>query len=280
MNNASDIRYLEYSAALCRRKILRMIEAGGYGHLGGAFSCIDIISAIYFHTLNVDPKNPKMPDRDRFILSAGHKCMAQYAVLAQKGFFDESVLDTYAHLNTGLTGHPNMHKLPGLDTSTGALGHGLSMALGIALSLRLDKKKAKTFVLIGDGELAEGSNWEAAAAASHYKVDNLIVFIDKNGLQADGRTADIMNTSPVERLRAFGWAVREIDGHNIAQIVDVLDSVPFTPGKPSAVVAATVKGKGLSFAEGNPDYHNWNPAEEELKQAIREIDRKIEELKP
>jgi transketolase len=257
-----------------------MIEAGGAGHMGGAMSCIDIVTALYFYAMNVDPKNPKMPDRDRFILSAGHKCMAQYAVLAHRGFFDEKILDTYGSLNTKIPGHPDMYKLPGIEANTGALGHGLSIALGMALGLRMDGKKAKVFVVMGDGELAEGSNWEAAAAASQHGADNLLVFVDSNGLQISGETRDIMDMNPASRFGAFGWAVREIDGNNMREITEVLDAAPFTPGKPSLVAAHTIKARGVSFAEGIAKYHYWKPSGDELQRAIAEADKKIEEARP
>jgi transketolase len=275
-----SIKELEYTAAQCRRKVLRMIEAGGAGHMGGAMSCIDIVTALYFYAMHIDPKNPQMADRDRFILSAGHKCMAQYAVLCQRGFFDEKVLDTYGSLNTKIPGHPDMYKLPGIEANTGALGHGLSIGLGMALGLRMDGKKAKTFIVLGDGELAEGSNWEAAAAASQHRVDNLVAFVDSNGLQISGKTADIMDMNPASRFAAFGWAVKEIDGNNMRQIIEVLDAAPFTPGKPSLVVAHTIKARGVSFAEGIAKYHYWKPSADELQKAIAEADKKIEEAKP
>jgi transketolase len=270
---------LEYAAARSRRNVLRMIEAGGAGHMGGALSCIDIVTALYFNEMKIDPADPAMPDRDRFILSAGHKCMAQYAVLAERGFFGKEILDTYGSLNTRIPGHPDMHKLPGVEANTGALGHGLSIGLGMALGLRLDGRKSRTFVIMGDGELAEGSNWEAAAAASHHKADNLIAFVDCNGLQISGRTKDVMDMAPASRFAAFGWELKEIDGNSMAEICGVLKKIPFVPGKPSAIIAHTIKAKGISFAEGSVKYHYWKPGADELKQAIAELDKKIEEAK-
>lgn len=279
--DSNIVRALKYTAAKCRRNVLRMIEAGHAGHMGGALSCIDIITTLYFHFMNIDPLNPALPGRDRFILSAGHKCMAQYAVLAERGFFDKDILDTYGSFNTRLPGHPDMHKLPGIEANTGALGHGLSIGLGMALGLRLDGLKSRVFVLMGDGELAEGSNWEAVSAAAHHRADNLVVFVDCNGLQISGKTTDIMNMEPVaDRFSAFGWSVAEIDGNCIPRIAEVLEKIPFTPGKPSLIVARTVKAKGISFAEGVLKYHYWKPAGEELDRAISEIDRMIEEVKP
>lgn len=268
------VKKLEYRAARCRRNIVRMIRSGGAGHMGGAMSCMDIVTALYFHAMNIDPADPKKPDRDRFILSAGHKCMAQYAALAERGFFDEALLDSYGKLNTKLPGHPDMHKLPGIEANTGALGHGLSISIGMALGLR--NTNARVFTIMGDGELSEGSNWEAASAAAHYGLDNLTVFVDDNGLQISGRTADVMNIEPVgRRFEAFGWAVRDIDGNDMPQIVDVLENLPLDAHRPSAIIAHTVKSRGLSFAEGLVEYHYWKPKKEELEAAEKELDTAV-----
>lgn len=268
------IRNLENIAKKCRRKVISMMEANGSGgHVGGALSCIDIIVALYFHAMNIDPKNPKGFERDRFVLSAGHKCMAQYAVLAQKGFFAEEILNTYGLLNSKMPGHPDMHKLPGIEANTGALGHGLSIATGMAMGLRQSKLNSKVYVVMGDGELAEGSNWEAAAAAAHYELDNLIVFIDNNGLQISGNTTDVMNMDPIdERFKAFGWKTIDIDGNNMGDIVGLFEEFMQQDGKPKAIIAHTIKGKGISFAEDNYKYHYWKPNDEELKKAINELE--------
>lgn len=277
MTDPKEILALRLNAAKVRMNVIRMMKASGHGHLGGAFSCIDILTALYFHTLKVDPNNPDMENRDRFILSAGHKSMAQYAVLAEKGFFPKEVLDTYGMLHSKIPGHPDMHKLPGVEANTGALGHGMSIACGMAIGLKNDKKSSRVFVVTGDGELAEGSNWEAASVASHYRLDNLVVFIDYNGLQISGKVTDIMNMTPIdERFRSFGWAVRNIDGNNMEEVVSTLDSVPLEVGKPTAVIAHTIKSKGLSFAEGNIAYHYWSPDEEGLTKAEAEISHSIE----
>jgi len=186
--------------------------------------------------MKVDPENPGLPDRDRFLLSAGHKCLAQYAALAEKGFFPKDVLDTYGELNSHIPGHPDMHKLPGVEANTGALGHGLSIAVGMALGMRLDGCDSKVYVVMGDGELAEGSSWEAAAAAAHYGIDSLVVFVDFNGLQISGRVQDIMNFTPIaDHFAGFGWAVHEIDGNSMEEIVDVLDGLPLEKGKRKCV---------------------------------------------
>ena len=275
--NQGEESELKKIAVHLRKNVLRMITAGRSGHIGGAFSAIEIIAALYFKIMRVDPKNPRWPERDRFVLSAGHKCLALYAALAEKGFFDKSLLDTYGALGTKLGGHPDMHKLPGVETNTGALGHGLSIAGGMAMGLKMDSLDAKVYVIMGDGELAEGSNWEAAAAASHHKLDNLLVFVDRNTLQISGRTVDVMSYEPLDRRwAAFGWDVRIIDGHNLRQVVENATDIPFQKNKPSVIIADTIKSKGLSFAEDKADYHYWKATDEQLAIAEREL-QKIEE---
>ena len=260
-----------------RKNVLRLMKASRAGHIGGALSAIDIITALYFKIMRVDPKNPHWPQRDRFVLSAGHKCLALYATLAQKGFFDLTILDTYGARCSRLGGHPDMYKVPGVETNTGALGHGLSIAGGMAMGLRMDGLDASVYVIMGDGELAEGSNWEAAAAASHHKLDNLLVFVDRNHLQISGKTVDVMSYEPLDqRWRAFGWSVREIDGHDFKQIVENATDFPFEKGKPSVIIADTVKSKGLSFAEDKANYHYWKATDEDLAIAERDLNE-IEE---
>jgi transketolase len=275
-----EILSLEFTALNIRRGILRMIRAGEAGHVGGALSSVEMMTALYFKLLRIDPENPKWLQRDRFVLSAGHKCLVLYATLAERGFFDKSVLDTYGALDSKIPGHPNMHKLPGVETNTGALGHGLSIAGGMALGLRLDNSPARVYVLMGDGELAEGSNWEAASAASMHKLENLIVFIDRNKLQISGPTNEVMNYEPLdERWRSFGWGVRIIDGHDFESIIDTVLQTPFEKDKPSVIIADTVKSKGLSFAEGKVSYHYWKVKPEEMEMAERDLDRIEENLK-
>ncbi|MDR1236735.1 MAG: transketolase [Propionibacteriaceae bacterium] len=276
MTEAGDCRL---RAASARANVLRMLRSSGAGHLGGALSCIDIVSALYFHTMRHDPADPRMADRDRFVLSAGHKCLAQYAVLAEAGYFPLEVLDSYGKLGTKIPGHPDMHKLPGIEANTGALGHGLSICVGIALGLRLSGSQGRVFTILGDGELPEGSNWEAFAAAAFHQTDNLTAFIDVNGLQISGTTQDVMNMEPIaEKLRSFGWETRTIDGNDLEQVLAVLDAVPFQTGKPSAVIAHTVKSKGISFAEGDVNYHYWKPKPDELDLAEAEIQATIAAL--
>ncbi|OFY68060.1 MAG: transketolase [Bacteroidetes bacterium RBG_13_42_15] len=278
--DSKEIRKLEYTALKIRRNILRLIRAGEAGHVGGALSSVEIITALYFNLLNVDPANPKWPQRDRFVLSAGHKCLVLYAALAERGFFDASILDTYGALDSPIPGHPNMHKLPGIETNTGALGHGLSIAGGMALGLRMDKSQSRVYVLMGDGELAEGSNWEAASAASMHRLENLIVFVDRNKLQISGPTIEVMSYEPLdERWRSFGWGVRVIDGHNLESIISNVKQTPFEKGKPSVIIADTIKSKGLSFAEGKVSYHYWKAKPEELEQAEHDLNKIEEQLR-
>lgn len=268
-----EILKLEFTALNIRRDILRLIRTGEAGHSGGALSSVEILTALYFKLLRVDPQNPNWPQRDRFVLSAGHKCLVLYSALAERGFFDKSVLDTYGALDSKIPGHPNMHKLPGVETNTGALGHGLAIAGGMAIGLKLDRSEAKVYVLMGDGELAEGSNWEAAAAASMHRLDNMIVFVDRNKLQISGPTIEVMSYEPLdERWRSFGWAVRVIDGHDLNAIIHTAQQAPFEKGKPSVIIADTIKSKGLSFAEGKVNYHYWKAKPEELEQAERDLD--------
>ncbi|MFW6139485.1 MAG: transketolase [Spirochaetota bacterium] len=263
---------LKRKALNVRKKILRMVKAGKSGHIGGAMSTVEVMTGLYFRIMRSDPRNPHWPERDRFVLSAGHKCLAQYAVLAEMGYFDESLLDTYGALNSKLPGHPDMYKLPGIETNTGALGHGLAIAGGMAMGLSMDGHEARVYVLMGDGELAEGSNWEAAAAATHHRIDNLLVFVDRNTLQISGRTSEVMSYEPLDkRWEGFGWRVREIDGHDFGQIVENASDIPFEPGKPSLIIANTIKSKGLSFAEDRVDYHHWKATPEEIAQAEKDL---------
>lgn len=279
MADRQTVADLKIKAYRCRKHVLRMMRSSGHGHIGGSFSCLDLVTALYFYGMKTDPDNPGAPDRDRFLLSAGHKCMAQYAVLAEKGFFPKEVLDTYGRLHSKIPGHPDMHKLPGIEANTGALGHGLSIACGMALGQRLNESTSRVFVVMGDGELTEGSNWEGAAAAAQYGLDNLTVFVDNNGLQISGRVEAVMNMTPIdEHFEAFGWAVKNIDGNSMEEITETLDSLPLKRGKPSLIVAHTVKCKGLSEGEDNVSYHYWQPGKDQLDAAEKEIEARIEEL--
>ena len=267
---------MQLTAARCRKNMLRMVAAGGHGHIGGAFSAMDVVTALYFDHMHVLPDAIKAPERDRFLLSAGHKCLAQYAALAEAGFFDKSVLDSYGALGSLIPGHPDMHKLPGVEANTGALGHGMSIAAGMAMAAKLQKRDYRVFAICGDGELPEGSNWEAAAAAAKFKLDNLVVFVDNNGLQISGNVEQVMDMRPIAgKFETFGWDVREIDGNDMAQILDTLDALPYGHGKPMMVLCHTVKAKGLSFGEGKASFHFWNANPEQLQQANEELDAQI-----
>jgi transketolase len=270
---------LALGAARARRHVLRMLEAGHSGHLGGALSAIDIITALYMNELAIDPARPTERGRDRFLLSAGHKAMGQYAVLALMGFFPAETLDTYGRLRSPIPGHPDMHKLPGIEANTGALGHGLPIACGMAMGAQLDGLPSRVFVVMGDGELPEGSNWEGAAIAGHHELDNLTVFVDANGLQISGRTREVMDMTPIaEKFRAFGWATEEIDGNDMTEILEVLSRLPLAARQPSAIIAHTVKAKGLAKLEGTTESHYWKPTQAELDAAIEEIEARIAAL--
>lgn len=267
-----DTGFLKRKAFEIRKHIIHTIISNGEGHAGPALSCTDILSVLYMGVMNVNVKDPKWKDRDRFILSAGHKCLALYGALIERGFVGKEVLNTYNKLGSPIPGHPDMKKLAGIDFSTGSLGHGLSIGCGMALAAGMEGKKSRVYVLMGDGEQGEGSVWEAASFAAHKKLDNLIAILDRNGLQINGTTQEIAGTAPLEeRYRAFGWSVRVIDGHSIEGIYEALTSAPFEQGKPSMIIANTVKGKGLSFAENNYKYHHWHPGEAEAGKAIEEL---------
>jgi transketolase len=267
---------LQRKATQLRLDIVDMVWAGGVGHLGGSCSCADIVAALYFYKMKIDPQNPYWEDRDRFLLSKGHAALAQYAALAELGYFPREELLTIKALGSKLQGHPDMRKTPGVEANTGSLGQGLSIAVGMALGLRLDNRKSKVYVIIGDGELAEGQIWEAAMAASFYKVDNLVAIVDKNKLQATGPIKDRLDTNPIlPKWEAFGWHAISIDGHNFEEIIEALEEADTIKGRPTVIIADTIKGKGVSFAENNPAYHHgaitkelYEAAKKELKSMI------------
>jgi transketolase len=266
-----EIRSLMEKSYKCRGDIIKMLRYGEV-HIGGAYSCLDVITVLYNRILKHDPKNPEWKDRDRFILSAGHKCLALYTVLADQGYFKEDILWTYNTFNTMVPMHPE-RKTPGIEFPTGSLGHGLPLANAIALCAPLDKKDYRVFCMLGDGECEEGSVWEAAMAAGHYGTENLIAIVDKNGLQVNGYTKDVMNIDPVEdKFKAFGWAVKTIDGHDFAQIYDALSSVPFEKGKPSCIISNTVKCKGLTYAEDKFQFHHWHCELDEIDEAMEVLE--------
>jgi transketolase len=261
-----------------RKKTLKAIFDAGAGHTGGSLSCLDILNVLYNRILNVSPKNISDPNRDRYVQSKGHSVEALYAVLADHGFFPESELKTICHYKSHFVGHPTRH-IPGIEMNTGALGHGLPICIGMALAAKMDSAPYRIFTLLGDGELAEGSNWEAAMSAAHYKLDNLTAIIDHNTLQISGHTRDVMSNEPLhEKWRAFGWAVKTVNGHNFAELTDAL-SKPAEIGKPTCVIANTVKGKGVSFMEDVAKWHHGVPSDAELKQALSELDLAEAKLK-
>ena len=242
------------------------------GHPGGALSSADVLACLYFSELRIDPERPKDPNRDRFVLSKGHSCPGLYAALANRGYFDVEELKGFRHLDSFLQGHPDMKGVPGVDMSAGSLGQGFSCACGMALAGKIDNKDYRVYTLIGDGESQEGQVWEAVMFAAHYKLDNLCLIIDNNGLQIDGKVADVMNTMPYEsKLEAFGWNVISIDGHDIEAILDAFERAKATKGKPSVIVAKTVKGKGVSFMEDQAGWHGKAPNADQYEQAIKEL---------
>ena len=267
-----DIKTLEGIAKEIRTYILRMLTEAGSGHTGGSLSAADAAVAIYFSKMNFNPDNPKMKERDRFILSKGHAAPLLYSILAKAGYFDIESLLTLRKIDSSLQGHPCCETVPGVEISTGSLGQGLSVANGIALGLRLDKNPARVYCIMGDGEIQEGQIWEAAMTAAHYKIDNLCAVVDNNGLQIDGPVEKVMGIEPVhDKWAAFGWNVIEVDGHNMKEILAALDKAETVKGKPTMIIAHTVKGKGVSFFEGKVEYHGLAPSREELEKALKEI---------
>ena len=265
------IRRLEVRARQLRRDLWRALRAGGSGHAGGSSSAADLLTALYFHRLRVRPAEPDWPDRDRFVLSKGHANAALGAVLAQAGFIEDALLDRFYALESPFGMHPDI-KVDGIEMCTGALGHGLAIGMGMALGARMQARDFHTFVMVGDGELHEGSNWEAAMAASHHRLANLTVIVDYNRIAQSGPVAELVDVHPLaEKWRAFGWAVREVDGHDMGAIVDALDALPYEQRRPSALIAHTVKGKGVSFAENTWVWHSNTVTEEIYRRALEEL---------
>ncbi len=267
---------LKTKSAEYRKTILRIIKQARAGHTGGDLSSIDIINVLYNHTLRVSPQSFNDPNRDRYVQSKGHCVEALYTVLADLGFFPVEELDTLCKYKSHFIGHPT-RSVPGIEQNTGALGHGLAVAVGMAIAAKLDQRSYRVFTLLGDGELDEGSNWEASMAASHYQLDNLVVIIDRNGLQITGSTEMVNPLEPLaDKFRAFGFAVREVDGNDTLALVGLFDQVPFEPGKPNLVLAHTVKGKGVSFIENSHKWHHRVPSDEEYDSALHELDLSYE----
>lgn len=272
MEDLTDIdKELAGKSVRYREKILEYIFRAKAGHTGGSLSCVDILNVLYNQVMNVSPATFGSPGRDRYIQSKGHSVEALYVVLAGKGFFPETDLETLCRYGSHYIGHPT-RKVNGVEQNTGALGHGLSFSVGAALAARMDKRDYRVFTLLGDGELPEGSNWEAALTASHYKLDNLCAIVDHNTLQITGPTAEVCNTDPLDaKFESFGWAVRHVDGHNFRQLRETFADLPFAEGKPSLVIAHTVKGKGISFMENTVEWHHRVPSQEEYANALEEL---------
>lgn len=266
-----DIRQLKLKAVQIRMDLLRIIHRAKAGHTGGSLSNTDILTALYYGVMRLDPRHPKWDGRDRFVASKGHAVESLWCILADLGFFPKEELDTYGQFGTRLIGHPN-NKVPGVEMNTGALGHGLAISVGMALAAKRDGKPYRVYCLMGDGEQAEGSVWEAAMAGAHYRLDNLVGIVDRNGLQISGSTEEVMGLEPLaEKWAAFGWTVRTVDGNDMEQLLEAFRSVPLEEGKPTLIVANTVKGKGVSFAENVPHWHHHVPSDEELERALAEL---------
>ena len=266
-----DVERLEKQAVQLRQDIVSMIHAAKAGHPGGSLSAVEMVTALYFHVMNLDPQNPKWENRDRFILSKGHSCPVMYAALARRGYFDPAILNTLRQYHSILQGHPDMNKVPGVDMSAGSLGNGLSVGVGMALSGRLRHQDYMTYVMLGDGEIQEGMVWEAAMAASHHDLKNLVAIVDCNGVQINGWTNEIMTVEPIaDKWRSFGWKVVEVNGHNMTDVLTALHTAK-TMRHPTAILMRTVKGKGVSFMEDESKWHGAAPSDEELVKAISEI---------
>lgn len=270
----TDITELEKIANEIRIGIIEEVYAGKSGHPGGALSCADILTVLYFNQMNINPAKPTSPTRDRFVLSKGHASPALYSTLANRGYFDKKELLTFRGLDSMLQGHPDMKHIPGIDMSTGSLGQGLSCANGMAMSSKLNGDGFRVYCLLGDGEIEEGQIWEAAMSAAHYKLDNLCVIVDNNNLQIDGAITEVMSSYPIDlKFESFGFNVINIDGHNIEQLIDAFDTAKTVKGKPTAIIAKTIKGKGVSFMENQVGWHGKAPNEKQYEQAMQELQK-------
>jgi transketolase len=270
---------LEEIVRQTRIKVVQMIGKSGFGHIGGSMSIVELLTVLYFCEMNIDPKNPQWEDRDRFVLSKGHSCLSLYAILTQKGYFFEEVLSTLDTVDSILQCHPDMKICPGIDMSTGALGQGISAAVGIAIGAKLKGKKFRTYSIVGDGELAEGQVWEAAMSAYKFKLDNLVVIIDYNKLTLSGKTCEVMPLEPLyDKWTSFGWHVIKIDGHSFAQIMDALNEAKNIKRKPTAIIANTIKGKGISFYENQVKSHSVTMSVEQVESALKELSCPQEEI--
>ena len=269
----TDVNELERVANNIRISIIQEVYNGKSGHPGGSLSCADILTVLYFNQMNINPKEPKSPSRDRFVLSKGHASPALYATLAERGYFDKKELITFRGIDSILQGHPDMKNIPGVDMSTGSLGQGLSCANGMALSSKLNKDGNRVYCLVGDGEIEEGQIWEAAMSASHYKLDNLCVIVDNNNLQIDGSIEEVMSSYPIDsKFESFGFNVINVDGHNMQELIDAFNKAKTVKGKPTVIIAKTIKGKGVSFMENQVGWHGKAPNEEQYNIAMKELE--------
>ena len=276
---SSEKKQLQITACKVRMGVIESTYGAKAGHPGGSLSAAEVYTYLYFKEMNIDPKNPKWEDRDRFVLSKGHTTPGLYSTLALRGFFPVEDLPTFRHIDSYLQGHPNMNMVPGVDMSTGSLGQGVSVATGMALAAKHTGKTNRVYSLLGDGEIQEGQVWEACMAAAHYKLDNLCIVIDNNGLQIDGNIADVMSPYPiVDKLAAFGFDVQQIDGHDFDQIEEAFNHARTVKGKPSAIVIKSTKGKGVSYMENNAGWHGKAPNDAEYAQAMSELKAQLAEL--
>ena len=267
-----DIKELQNYANKIRQGIIKEVYMAASGHPGGSLSIAEILAVLYFNQMNIDEKNPQAKERDRLVLSKGHTSPALYSALALRGFFDLEELKTFRNINSILQGHPDMKNIPGVDASTGSLGQGLSIANGMALASKMDSEGVRVYCICGDGEIEEGQIWEAAMTSSHYKLDNLCVIVDNNNLQIDGEVSQVMNIYPIdEKFKSFGFEVINIDGHNIEEIIQAFEQAKKVKGKPTAIIANTIKGKGVSFMENKAEWHGKAPNEEQYRQAMIEL---------
>lgn len=270
-NSQEYFRYLQAKSLLYRKTLIKLIYSTKAGHIGGSLSCVDLLNVLYNHVMDITPENFHEISRDHYIHSKGHAVEALYAVLADRGFFPWDELETAEKYGSRFIGHPT-REIPGIEQNTGALGHGLALAVGMSLAAKKDGRSNRIFTIMGDGELAEGSVWEASISAAHYKLDNLVAIIDRNTLQISGRTEDVMAMEPLyDKFVAFGYAVREVDGNDIAALVELFGQLPFEKGKPNLVIAHTTKGKGISFIEDKAPWHHKVPSETEFEVALREL---------
>ena len=270
----NDIKDLKQISNNIRKSIIEEVYSAQSGHPGGSLSCADILTVLFFNQMNIDPSKKSDPNRDRFVLSKGHACAALYATLAHRGYFDKAELASFRKTGGILQGHPDMKNIPGIDMSSGSLGQGLSIANGMALSSKLDKKGFRVYCLVGDGEIEEGQIWEAAMTASNYKLDNLCLIVDNNNLQIDGKVEDVMNIYPIkEKFQSFGFKTFEVDGHNIDELINVFQKAKTVKEKPTVIIAKTVKGKGVSYMEGEVVWHGKAPNKEQYEIALEELSK-------